>query len=100
MGGEVGGELLELLVGELDVVAEVHIAFALQRHQVDMRVRHFQSQHGHPHLGAGADLLDALGHAASKALQLGVEPLVQVKQVIDLFLGNAEHMALDHGVDV
>jgi len=95
-----GGQLLHFGRLHLYVVAEIEIAGIVERHKVDVRVRNIDTDNGHTDFDAGADLLEAFGNLAAEAVQLDEEVVVEVEDVVDLFLWYAEHVALDDGVDI
>ena len=84
----------------LDVVMEVEVGFGLHGDKVDVGVWHFESQHSDTYFDTGAGFLEAASHAVCKALQFAVEVFVEVEDVVHLFLGDAEDVAFDYGVDV
>ena len=67
---------------------------------MDVCVRHFQSQHGHAHLLAGNSLLYGLGDTLGEYVQCCKFVVGEIEYVVDLMLGNHQHVALGHGVDV
>ena len=94
------GEVFKLVVGELHMVVEVHVAFVLHGDEVHVRVGHFETKYRHAYFAAGANLLHAACHAVGKVEELVVERVVEVEDVVDFFLRDAEHMAADDGIDV
>lgn len=99
-GSNLRGQGGELVGGHFDMMAEVEVAGLVERHEMDMDVGDVDAHHGLADLDAGAHLFEALGHTACKKMELGEEVLVEVKDIVHLFLGNTEHMAADDGVDV
>ena len=97
---DLGGQGGELVGGHLDMVPEVEVAGAVERHEVDVDVGHIDAHHGLADFDAGAHLLEAASHPLGKEVQLGEEGVVEVEDVVDFLLGNAEHMAAHNGVDV
>ena len=62
-GGDAGREGGEFVGRHLDMVAEVEVAGLVERQKVDVDVGHVDAHHGLANLDAGADLLEAFGHA-------------------------------------
>ena len=98
--GYLVGEGLHLLRRHFDVVVEVEVGLGLHGHEVDVGVRDFQPQHGYAYFYAGTGFFQAFGYAVGEALQLAVELFVEVEDVVDFFLRDAEHVAFYHGVDI
>ena len=95
-----GGKSLHFGGFHLDVVVEVEVGLGLHGDEVDVGVGYFQSQHGYAYLDAGAHLFEAFGHAVCEVLEFAVEVLIEVEYVVNLFLGDAEHMPFHHWVDI
>ena len=91
---------LHFVLLHLDMMMEVEVGFGLHGYQMDVGVGHFETQHGDTHFDTGTGLFEAAGHAVGKALKVAIEVLVEVEDVVDLLLGNAEDMAFDYGIDV
>ena len=94
------GEGTELFVGELYVVVEVHVAFVLHGDEVDVCMRHLETEHRHAYLAAGAYLLDGTCDAVGKGEEVVVEGVVEVEDVVDLLFRDAEDVAAYNGIDV
>ena len=98
--GNLGGQLLHFGRFHLHVMAEIEVARSVEGHQVDVRVRHVDADDGDANLDAGAHLLEALGDGAAEAVQLDKQVVIEVENVVDFLLGNAQHVAADDGVDI
>ena len=94
------GQGLHLVGLHLDVVVEVEVGLGLHGDEVDVGVWHFEAEDGDAYFDAGAGFFEAARHAVGEALEVAVEVFVEVEDVVDLFFGDAEYMAFDHGVDV
>lgn len=94
------GEGLHLVGLHGDMVAEIEVAGVVERHEVDVGVGDVDADDGDAHLDAGAYLFKALGHATAEAVEGDEEVVVEVEDVVDLFFGYAEDMALDDRVDI
>jgi hypothetical protein len=84
----------------LHVMAEIEVARSVEGHQVDVRVRHVDADDGDANLDAGAHLFEALGNGAAETVQLDKQVVIEVENVVDFLLGNAQHVAADDGVDI
>lgn len=67
---------------------------------MDMSVRHIDADDSFADLDAGAHLLEATGNATGKEMELGEKLVVEVEDIIDLLLGNAEDVTPGNGVDI
>lgn len=97
---DAGGELLQFVGGHLHVVCKVEVAGLVEGHEVDVGVRDVDADDGFADLDAGADLLKASGDALGEEVELAEEVVVEVEDVVDLLLGDAEDVSADDGVDV
>ena len=91
---------LQFLGRHLDMVSEIEVAWFVERHEMDVHMGHIDAHHSLADLDAGTDFLEPFGNALGEEVQFGKGGVVEVKDVVDLFLGDAEHMAADDGVDV
>ena len=82
------------------MVTEIEVAWFVERHEVDVHMRHIDTHHGLAHLDAWADLFQAFGHALGEEVKFAKEFVVKVEDVIDFLLGDTEHMATHNRVDV
>ena len=82
------------------MVAEVEVARAVERHKMDMNMRYVDAHHSLAHLDTWANLLETLGYTLGEKVQFTEELVVEVEDIVHLFLGDAKYMATDNGVDV
>ena len=99
-GGDFRCKGLELLGTHLHVVREAEVTGFVEGYEVYMCVWHVDAHHSLADLDARAHLLEALGNALCEEVQLAEELIVEVEDVVDLFLGDAEHMTAHYGVDI
>lgn len=99
-GGNAGGQVAHLVGLHVDMVREIEVAGGVERHQMDVYMRHIDTDNRHTHLTAGTYLLDSLSHTLAKQMQTGKEIVIQIEDIINLALGDAENMALDHRIDI
>ena len=88
------GRELQLRVGE------VHVGFPLDGDEVDVRVRHFQSDDGHADARAGHGLFDGLGYPLGEEHEAAQGVIVQVEDVVVFHFGHHERVPFGQGVDV
>ena len=100
IGSDTGCEVLHGLGGHLNMVGEIEVAGFVERHQMDMCMRHVDTDDRDTDFDTGAGFLEAFGHLAAELMQIDKEVVVEVEDIIHLFLGDAEHVARDNGVDV
>lgn len=81
-------------------MAEVHVGFGVDGHEVDVCVRNFESEYGFCYACAWNGFLDGYCHFAGKQLEVDVVALGHVEEVVNLLLGYDECVAGCHGVDV
>ena len=67
---------------------------------MDVYMGYINAHHSLANLDAGAYFLQTLGHTLGKKMQLAEQLVVQIKDVIHLFLGYAQHVATYDGVDI
>ena len=79
---------------------EVHVAFVLEGHEVDVGVGHFEAEHRHSYLAAGEGGFDGTGHALGEEGHLGQFLVVDVKDIVSLFFRYHQGVAPVDGVDV
>ena len=82
------------------MVAEVEVAGLVEGHEVDVGVGHVDAHDGFADLDAGTDLLEATGHLLGEEVELAEEVVVEVEDVVDFLLGDAEYMSADDRIDV
>ena len=82
------------------MVCEIQVTWIIQRHQMNMRMRHIDTHHSDTHFDAGTDFLQTLGHHAAESVQCDKKIIVQIEDIVYLLLGDTEHMALHHRVDI
>ena len=82
------------------MMAEVEVARIVERHKVNMRVRHINADNSDTHLDAGANLLEAFSNPAAETMKIDEEIVIKVEDVVLLFLGDTEYMTLDHGINI
>src|SRR5690606_17893943 len=85
---------LQLWSGKIDIIHRPH------RNQMDMNVRHLQSDHGHPDSGAFYGLVDGFRHFLREDIQLGQGIGLHVKDVVGLLFWYDQYVAFDQGHDV
>lgn len=95
-----GCQLLHLGRLHLDVMAEIEVAGIVERHEMDVCMWHIDANDGNADFDTGADLFEAFGYTATEAVQSDKEVVVEVEDIVDLFLGDAEDVALDNGIDI
>ena len=79
---------------------EVEVAGVVERHEVDVGVRHIDAHNCLANLDAGTHFFQSASHAATEQMQLGEELFIEVEDVVDLLFGDAKDMPTDNGVDV
>ena len=80
--------------------AEVHISLAVEGDEVDVGVRHLESEDGDADLDAAEGAAHSRGNALGKQLERQVILVAEIKEVVDLLLGDYQHVTLGNGVDV
>ena len=92
---------LHLLSRKLELgVGEEHVFLALHGDEVDMCMRHFQTQDGFADLHAGDDLLDGTSHAGCEDMEAGNLIVLKVEDIIYFATGDDERVPLHHRIDV
>jgi hypothetical protein len=81
-------------------MAEIEVAGLVERHEVDMHMRHIDTYNGLANFDARTNLFQTLGNAFGEEMKLAEKLIVEVENIVDLLLGDAEDMAGNHGVDV
>ena len=95
------GDFLKLLGSEFQLlVAEVEVALCLQGNEVNVGVRNLHTKHSDTYALAGDGCLDGSSHLLCEGAQAGVSLIVEVENVIHLFLGNNQGMPLGKRIDV
>ena len=79
---------------------EAEVTGLVQGHKVYVRMRHIDTDNSLAHLDARTDLLEALGDALGKEMQLTEELVVKVKDIVHLLLGDAENVSADDGINI
>ena len=79
---------------------EAEVTGLVQGHKVYVRMRHIDTDNSLAHLDARTDLLEALGDALGKEMQLAEELVVKVKDIVHLLLGDAENVSADDGINI
>ena len=97
---DLSSQSTQLVRGHLDMVGEVEVAGSVERHKVDVHMGHVDTYHGFAYFNAGTHFFEPTGNFACKEVQLGVEFFVEVEDIVDFLLWNAEDMSADDGVDV
>ena len=80
------------------MVAEIKIAWVIQRHKMNVRMRNVYSDNGDTNLYTWTDLFEALSHLAAEAVQFYKKIVIEVENVVDLFFRDAEYMAANDRV--
>ena len=101
MSTDAGCNLLHLLGSEGQVgIGEAHVGFTLHGHEVDVGMGHFKSQHTLTDLDARNSLADSESYTLGKDLQTGEFFVREVKDIINLALGDDEGVPFLEGTDV
>ena len=79
---------------------EIQIIRVIDRHQVKMRMRHFETDHGEATAITGKSLLYRLGDRSGENQHLAQVGVGQVEELIDLDLGDHEGMSFAQGEDI
>ena len=82
------------------MVREAEVAGFIEGDKMDVGVRHVDADNGLPYFDAGAYFFQSPGHLAAEEVQLGEEFVVEVEDLVDFFLGDAEHVAAHDGIDI
>ena len=82
------------------MMREIQITWIVQRHQMNVRVRHVNSNDGDTNLDTRTDLLEALGNLAAEAVQGDKELVILIENIVNLLFWNTQHMTLYNGVDI
>ena len=99
-GSYLSGQFAKFVGAHLNMVSEIEVTRFVERHEVYMCMRHIDAYNSLSHLDAGAHLLQTPRHATAEEVKLREQFVVEVEDVVDLLLGNTEHMAADDRVDV
>ncbi len=94
------GEGLQFLRFHLDMMPKVQIARLVQWHEVNVDMRHIDTDHRFANLNTRTYFFQSFGNTASKEMQLGKEFFIEVEYVVNLFLRNAENMPTNDRIDV
>ena len=96
-----GCNLLEFSGCEFELgIAEEHVFLTLHGNEVDMGMGYLKTQHSLTYLDAVEYFLLGCGNLLGKELQVTEFLICQVKQVVNLTLGYAEHVALYERIDI
>ena len=83
------------------LLAEVQVAFGLERHEVDVGVGNFHPEHRNADALAGHRGLQGRRHLAGKSPQAGVGTFVKMEDVVVLHIArNDQGVAFGEGVNV
>ena len=82
------------------MMAEIEVPRLVERHEVDVDMWNVDANHSLADFDAGADLLKASGDALGEEVELAEEVVVEVEDVVDLLLGDAEDVSRDDRIDV
>ena len=82
------------------MMGEIEVARRVERHQMDMRMRHINAYHSHSNLHAWTDLLQPPSHTAAEEMQIDKQLVIKVENIIHLFLGNTEHVAFNDRINI
>ena len=82
------------------MMAEIKVSVIVERHEVDVCMWHVKSDYSHSNLDTGTYLFDSAGDLAAKAMQLDKEGVVEVENIVNLLLGDAEDMTLYNRIDI
>lgn len=100
VGGNLLCESLELFRGHLDMVAKVHVSRLVERDEMDVGMGHIYAYYGFAYLDTGADLFEGFGYGAGEEMETSIKLVIEVENIIHLFLGDAEDVSSHHGIDV
>ena len=82
------------------MLGEVEVGGSVERDEMDVCMRHVDSDHCHPYLDARADLFEAFSYGLAEEVQFDKKLIVNIEDIIDLFLGNTEDVAFGDGTDI
>ena len=95
------GQSLHLLCWELEFgFAEIHVAFLTDGDEVDVSMRHFESDDRHSDLGAGHNTAERCGHMLGENVHLGQCGVVEVEDVVHFLAGDDKGVSFGEGIDV
>ena len=100
-GADIGCNLFEFLGSEFEFgIAEKHVFLTLHGDKVNVGVGHLKTQNGLSYLDAVKHLLLGNGNLLGKKLKVTQFLVSQVKQIVNLTLGDAQNVTLYQRVDV
>lgn len=94
------GESIHLVGLHVDMMAEIEVAGIVERHEVDVSMRHINAHDGDTDLDAWANLLEARGNTTAEAMKVDKKVIVEVENIVDLLLGDAKDMTPDYRIDI
>ena len=101
LGGDTVADFDKLFGGEFEMLLlEIKVAFTVDRHQMDMGMRHFESDNSHCDAFAGDGFLDGISHMFGEHHHLSEFFIVDIEDVVGFMFGNDEGMSCRQGVDV
>ena len=81
-------------------ISEVQIPFCIQRYKMDVGMRYFHTEYSHAYPFAGHGGPYSGSHLTGEKHQLRIKRLVQIKEIIDLLLGDDQSMSLLQRIDI
>ena len=99
-GGYLTCQFGEFFLADFHAVGKVEVGRLGERYEVNVGVGDVDADDGLPHFDAGAYFFQSLGHTLGKEVQLAERLIVEVEDVVDLLLGDAEDVSACDGVDV
>ena len=98
--GNLFGQSIHLGGLHLDMMAEIKVAGIIERHKVYVCMRHVNAHYGNTYLDAWTDLLQTLCDTTAETMQRNKQLVVKVKDIVNFFLGDAQHVSFDNRVDI
>lgn len=95
-----GNAFHPLGVGIVNLVFEIHVTLLLHGHQVDMSVRHFQSQDCYSDFATRDSLFQCFGYLLGEQHHPGKLVVVNIEDIVGLMFGNDQRVSPIYRIDV
>ncbi len=82
------------------MMSKIEVARIVEGHKMNMHMRHINTDNSLANFNTGANLLKSLSNTLGKKMQFGEQFVIEVEDIVNFFLRNAENMSLDNGIDV